>query len=125
MIQFYTDEFLEELARRLGEDKEWMAQAKTRPLRIICSAHDLKRSFLIAVEGDRVHTEPASPSTPARFRFEGPYDAWVRLCKGETEFEKLVETGTIRVTGPMPELMSMFGVLNRIVLAARSFPKEF
>ena len=125
MVKFYTEEFFHELARRLSEDKKWMPQAAAHPVRFVCSAHDVKRSFLVAIEEGRVVTEPASPSTPAKFRFEGPYDAWARLCKGDVEFERLVETGTIRVTGPMAELMSMFGVLNHVVLTARAFPKEF
>jgi putative sterol carrier protein len=125
MIQFYTREFFEEIGRRLNADPEWAKAMKGHDMRIVCSAPDKKRSFLIAVKGGKVTTGEASEKTPADYRFEGRYATWMALCKGEAEMDHLIQQGKIRLAGSMPEVMGLMGPLNRIVLTARSFPKEF
>jgi putative sterol carrier protein len=125
MIEFYTKEFFEELARRLNADSEWTTRMAGKDVRIVCSAPDKKRAFLIAIEGGKVATKDATDATPADFRFEGRYAVWVQLCKGEAEIDRLIQAGKIRLAGSMADVMGMMGPLNRIVMTARSFPKEF
>lgn len=125
MIQFYTKEFFEELARRLNADAEWGKAMSSKTFRMVCSASDKKRSFLIAVAQGKVATSEASAETKADYHFEGRYESWVSLCKGEAEMERLIQQGKIRLAGSMSDVMGLMGPLNRIVLTARSFPKEF
>lgn len=125
MVRFYTPEFFEELGRRLSADRNWIDGLAGRCIRMVCFAYDRDASVLIAIEDGRVRTEPASAGTCATFRFEGSYDSWVRLCEGKAEFEDLVQNAKIRVSGPMPDLLSLSGPLNHIVLTARSCPKTF
>ena len=125
MIRFYTKEFFAELARRLNEDSDWAKVMAGHDLRMVCTAVDQGRSFLISVQDGRVTASEATPETRADFRFEGRYEAWTRLCKGEAEMDRLIQQGKIRMAGPMPDAMGFMGPLNRMVLAARSFPKEF
>lgn len=125
MIQFYTREFFEEIARRLNQDSAWSAAMKGHDMRLVCSASDKKRSFLIFVKGGVVAISDATPETPADYRFDGRYPAWVQLCKGEAEMDGLIRQGKIRLAGSMTDVMGLMGPLNRIVMTARSFPKEF
>ncbi len=125
MIQFYTKEFFKEIERRLNTDSEWAKTMTGHDMRIVCSASDKKRSFLIAVRDGKVSTSEAGADTPSDYRFEGRYDAWVQLCKGEVEMDRLIQQGKIRLAGKMTDVMGLMGPLNRIVLAARSFPKDF
>ncbi len=125
MIQFYTRDFFEEIARRLNADPEWTQSMKAHNMRIVCSASDKKRSFLIAVAGGKVSTAEATLTTPADYRFEGRYATWVDLCKGNAEMDRLIQQGKIRLAGSMADVMGLMGPLNRIVMTARSFPKEF
>lgn len=125
MIQFYTREFFEEIGRRLNADPEWSKAMKGHDMRIVCSASDKKRSFLISVKGGVVATDEATAQTPADYRFEGRYAVWAQLCKGESEMDRLIQGGKIRLAGSMTDVMGLMGPLNRIVSAARSFPKGF
>lgn len=125
MIRFYTEEFFEEIARRLNADPEWAKVMAGHDMRMVCSANDTKRSFLIAVKRGHVTTQPATPKTPADYRFEGPYATWMALCKGEAEMDGLIQQGKIRMAGSLPDVMGLMGPLNRIVMTARSFPKDF
>ncbi len=125
MIQFYTKEFFEEIGRRLNADSEWAKTMKAQDMRMVCTASDKKRSFLIAVKGGTVSTAEATAETRADYRFEGRYETWVQLCKGEAEMDHLIQQGKIRLAGSMANVMSLMGPLNRIVLTARSFEKSF
>ncbi len=125
MIQFYTRAFFEEIGRRLNADPDWATTMKGHDMRIVCTASDKKRSFLIAVKNGAVSIGEATPETKADYRFEGRYDTWVALCKGESEMDRLIQQGKIRLAGSMPDVMGLMGPLNRIVMTARSFPKEF
>ncbi len=125
MIRFYTQEFFAEIARRLNTDPEWGKSMANQTFRMVCTASDKKRSFLIAVTRGKVAMSEATSETRADYRFEGRYDAWVSLCKGEAEMDRLIQQGKIRLAGSMPDVMGLMGPLNRIVLTARSIPKEF
>lgn len=125
MIQFYTRDFFEEIGRRLNVDPEWSKAMKGHNMRIVCSAIDKKRSFLISVRDGVVAIDEATARTAADYRFEGRYAAWVQLCKGESEMDRLIQQGKIRLAGSMTDVMGLMGPLNRIVTTARSFPKEF
>ncbi len=125
MIQFYTKEFFDEIARRLNADSEWSRTMAGHDMRIVCSASDKKRSFLIAVRNGAVSTAEATAKTPADYRFEARYETWTALCKGEAEMDRLIQQGKIRLAGKMSDVMGLMGPLNRIVLTARSFPKTY
>ncbi len=125
MIPFYTKEFFQELGRRLNSDSGWARTMDGHDMRVVCTAIDKKRSFLITVKGGKVTTAEATAQTPADYRFEGLYDVWVQLCKGEAEMDRLIQQGKIRLAGSMPDVMGLMGPLNRIVLTARSFEKTF
>ncbi len=125
VVQFYTKEFFEELARRLNKDEAWLKWGTELNARIVCSAVDIGRAFLIDIKEGEVRTNEVFDDLPAKFKLQGKYESWVKLCKGEAELDKLIRTGHIRLTGSMPDLMGMAGPLNRIVMVARSFPKTF
>jgi len=124
-IRFYTKEFFEELAWRLNADDSWGRTMQGHDLRIVCSALDVKRAFLIDIRDGRVATAEAGPDTPANFRLEAHYDTWVKLCKGEAEIDTLIQRGKVRLAGPISEAMGLMGPLNHLVMVARGFPKEF
>ncbi len=125
VVQFYTKEFFEELARRLNEDEDWARWGSALSAKILCSAVDLKRSFLIDIKKGKVSTKEAKPAMAATYKLEGRYETWMALCKGEAEIQQLIVAGKLRFTGSMPDLMGLAGPLNRIVMVARSFPKTF
>ncbi len=125
VVQFYTKEFFEELARHLNEDEDWARWGKTLNAKIMCSAVDLKRAFLIDIKKGKVTTKVAKPGAAATYKLEGKYETWTALCKGEAEIQQLIVAGKLRFTGSMPDLMGLAGPLNRIVMVARSFPKTF
>src|SRR2546425_980439 len=66
-----------------------------------------------------------SADAPADFKFEGPYDVWTQLGKGEKDFQSLLLGGKIRFRGSLPKIMALTSQLNRITQVAQQVPKEF
>src|SRR5207247_5901469 len=93
--------------------------------KVVLTCVDRKASFLINVVNGTVSSTEGAADVPADFKFEGTYDAWTQLGKGEKDFQSLVMGGKIRFRGSMPKIMALMGVLSRIHVVARDVPKDF
>lgn len=125
MVQYFTKAFFDELAGRLNADAEWGKKAAAIVAKIVLTCTDRNASFLLDIQNGRVAVHDVAPDVPADFKFEGTYDAWTQLGKGEKDFQSLVMGGKIRFRGSMPKIMALMGVLSRITVVARDVPKDF
>ncbi|MCI4371847.1 MAG: SCP2 sterol-binding domain-containing protein [Thermoplasmata archaeon] len=125
MTQYFTKAFFDEVADRLNADSEWTKRAAAVTAKIVLTCSDRNASFLLAILNGMVTSTEVAPDVPADFKFEGPYDAWTQLGKGERDFQSLVMGGKILFRGSMPRIMALMGELNRITTVARQVPKEF
>jgi len=125
MTQYFSKAFFDEVANRLHADPEWEKKATPVNAKIVLTCFDRQASFLLDIQGGKVAVTEVPPDIPADFKFEGNYDAWTQLGKGEKDFQSLVMAGKIRFRGSMPKIMALMGQLNRITLVAQQVPKEF
>jgi putative sterol carrier protein len=125
VTRYFTADFFEEVANRLNADPEWSNKAASTTAKVVLACPDRNASFLIQVVNGRVSSTEAAPDVPADFKFEGTYDAWTQLGRGERDLQSLVMGGKIRFRGSMPKIMALMGVLNRITVIARDIPKDF
>ncbi len=125
MVQYFTTAFFDELATRLNADPEWANKAATITAKIVLTCLDRNSSFLLEIRGGHVAASEVAPDVPADFKFEGTYEAWTRLGKGEKDFQSLVLGGNIRFRGSMPRIMALTAQLNGITRVAQQVPKEF
>jgi putative sterol carrier protein len=125
MTRYFTKDFFDEVANRLNADAEWGKKAASVTAKVVLTCVDRKASFLLNVQGGRVTSSEVPSDVPADFKFEGNYDAWVQLGRGEKDFQSLVMAGKIRFRGSMPKIMALMGALTRITLVAQTVPKEF
>jgi putative sterol carrier protein len=125
MVGYFTGAFFEEVANRLNVDPEWSKKATSLTAKVVLTCVDRKASFLLDVANGRVSSSVVPADVPADFKFEGNYDAWTQLGKGEKDFQSLVMGGKIRFRGSMPRIMALMGVLNRVTVVARDVPKDF
>ena len=125
LAQYFTQAFFQEVANRLNANPEWSRKAAAITAKVILTCVDRKASFLIDVVNGRVSSSAVAADVPADFKFEGTYDAWTQLGKGEKDFQSLVMGGKIRFRGSMPKIMALMGVLSRITVVARDIPKDF
>ena len=125
MAQYFTKAFFQEVASRLNADPEWSRKAAAITAKVVLTCVDRKASFLIDVVNGTVSCTEVAADVAADFKFEGTYDAWIQLGKGEKDFQSLVMGGKIRFRGSMPKIMALMGVLSRITSVARDVPKDF
>jgi putative sterol carrier protein len=125
MTRYFTKEFFEEVAVQLNADPEWRKEGAAISAKIVLTVVDRGASFLLDIRNGAVVASEAAADIPADFKFEGPYDAWTQLGKGERDFQSLVLGGKIRFRGSMPKIMALMGSLDRITQTARLVPKEF
>jgi len=125
MVQYFTKAFFDELAGRLNADAEWGKKAAAIVAKIVLTCTDRNASFLLDIQNGRVVVHDVAPDVPADFKFEGTYEAWTQLGKGEKDFQGLVLGGRIRFRGSMPKVMALMGPLSRITQIAQQIPREF
>jgi len=125
MVQYFTKGFFDELASLLNADPEWGKKAAAIAAKIVLTCTDRNASFLLDIQRGRVAVHDVAPDVPADFKFEGTYEAWTQLGKGEKDFQGLVLGGKIRFRGSMPKVMALMGPLSRITQLAQQGPKEF
>jgi putative sterol carrier protein len=125
MVAYFTTAFFDDVATRLNADPEWKKKAGTLTAKIVLTCADRGHSFLIEVRNGFVSATESAADAPADFKFEGPYEAWSQLGKGEKDLQSLVLGGKIRFRGSMPKVMALMGSLGRITEMARLVPKEF
>ncbi len=125
MTRYFSKEFFDDVANRLNADSEWSKKATTITAKIVLTNSDRPASYLLDIRAGKVAASEVAPEIPADFKFEGNYDAWVQLGKGEKDFQSLVFGGKIRFRGSMPKIMALLGPLNRITQVAQQVPKEF
>ena len=125
MTQYFTAPFFEEVARRLNADPEWSKKAAAVSAKVVLTCVDRNASFLLDVVNGLVTSTPVGPDLPADFKFEGNYEAWTQLGRGERDLQSLVMGGKIRFRGSLPKIMGLMGVLNRVAVISREIPKDF
>ena len=125
MVAFFSNEYFSELATRLQKDPDWVKGAAKVTAKLMMTVTDRNEAHLFDIVAGNVTVRATKPDEPADFKFEGPYDAWTQLGRGERDFQGLVLGGKIRFRGSMPKIMALTGQLNRITQVAQQVPKEF
>jgi putative sterol carrier protein len=125
LVQFFTKAYFDEVAKRLNEDEEWTKKAGGLTTKITLICPDRDASYMLAIEEGQVTALDVAPEDPADFKFEGPWDSWMKIGKGEADFQTLVLTGKMKFRGSMPKIMGMMGQLGRLTQVAVDIPKEF
>ncbi len=86
MVQYFSKEFFDELANALNADPEWVKKAAPLTFKTVITITDRGKSYLLDVVAGRVAASETAPDVPADFKFDGPYDSWVILGKGEKDW---------------------------------------
>lgn len=125
MVQYFSKAFFDELANALNADAEWTKKASSLTFKAVVTITDRSQSVLLDVIGGKVTARDAAADVPADFKFEGPYEAWVILGKGQKDFQSLVMGGKVKFRGSMPKVMGMMSQWNRLIAVAQQLPKEY
>ncbi|MDV3243737.1 MAG: SCP2 sterol-binding domain-containing protein [Nitrososphaerales archaeon] len=125
MPKFLSDEFFAELQTALAGDAKWTESTKGVKSTILLSVKDTGSSHLVNVEGGVTTIQKAEAGAPAEFSFEGTYDAWTKLAKGEMDMQSAVLKGQLKFKGSITKILMYRDRFLRIAEILNGLPKDF
>ncbi len=121
-MKYLSQEFFDELARRLNTDPVWLEKARALTVKITLTVSDQASCYLLNIVNGTVTPKAARPEDPADFKFEGPTDVWGKIMAGQTDFNTAVITGKMKFKGSLPKIMGIQPQMNKLVQTAKEIP---
>jgi len=125
MAKYFSTEFFQELVTRLVKDPDWLKGAAKVTTKLMMTVTDRGESTILDVQAGQITARAAKPDDPADFKFEAPYEVWLRVAKERKDIQSLVLQGKIKFRGPLAKFMPMQPALVRMEAVARDMPAEF
>ena len=123
-MQSFSQEYFEELARRLNADADWTNKAARLTTKITLTVTDRAASFQLDIANGAVTARKVATDDPAEFKFEGPYDVWAKIAAGTLDFQTAVLTGKMKFRGSLPKIMGIQPQMNRLTAVAKEIRAE-
>jgi len=125
MAKYLSDEYFSQVQTALAQDSKWAESTKNFKTSVGLNVTDIGQNYLLAVENGATTLQKAAPGAAAEFSFEGTYDAWSKVGKGEVDLQSAVLKGQLKFKGSITKILMYREKLNRIVDIMKDVPKEF
>jgi putative sterol carrier protein len=127
MTKYFSPEFFAQLQETLANDTKWQEGTKGLKTSIKLSSTDENNaaSYLLRVEEGRTAITPSDPAAQAEFSFEGTYETWTRVAKGEVDLQSAVLKGLLKFKGSITKILFYKDRFLRIAEVIRSVQVEF
>ena len=125
MTKYFTEEYFKEVEQRLAADPKWQQDTKGIKTTILLSAPDQSALFVVKVEDGVTTIAKTEPGVTVEFSFEGPYEVWTRVAKGEVDLQAAVLKGQLKFRGSITKILFYKDRFTRITEIIRSVPVEF
>jgi putative sterol carrier protein len=125
MSKFFSDEFFIELQGVLAGDAKWTESTKGVKTTILLGVTDAGSNHLISVDAGTTTIQNVEKGAPAEFTFEGTYDAWTKVAKGEMDMQSAVLKGQLKFKGSITKILMYRDRFLRIAEVLKGLPKDF
>jgi putative sterol carrier protein len=127
MTKYFSPEFFAQLQETLANDTKWQEGTKGLKTSIKLSSTDESNaaSYLLRVEEGKTAITPSDPTAQAEFSFEGTYETWTRVAKGEVDLQSAVLKGLLKFKGSITKILFYKDRFLRIAEVMRSVQVEF
>lgn len=125
MVKFLTDEYFSQLQTALSQDPKWSETTKTFRTSIALNVTDIGQNYLLGVDNGATTLQKVAPGTAAEFSFDGTYDSWCKVAKGEIDLQSAVLKGQLRFKGSITKILMYRDRFLRVAELMRDVPKEF
>ena len=125
MAKFLSDEYFTELQAALSKDAKWTESTKSVKTTIAFTATDTGQNYILSVENGVTNLQKVAPGTAAEFSFDGTYDTWCRVAKGELDLQSAVLKGQLRFRGSLTKILMYRDRFMRVADIMKEAPKEF
>ena len=125
MVRYFTEEYFKQVEEKLVADAKWQQDTQGIKTTILLSAPDQGAPFLIKVEDGATTISKVQQGETTEFSFEGPYDVWTKVAKGEVDLQSAVLKGQLKFRGSITKILLYKDRFVRIAEVIRSVPVEF
>jgi putative sterol carrier protein len=127
MPKYFSPEFFSILQESLTNDVKWHESTKglKTTMRLSTTDKDNASTYLLRVEEGRTTISPSDPTAQTEFSFEGSYETWTRLAKGEVDFQSAVLKGLLKFKGSITKILVYKDRFLRIAEVMRSIQVDF
>lgn len=127
MVKFFSPEFFAQVQGSLASDEKWQADTKglRTSIKLTSTGQESASSYLLKVEEGATTVSAGDSAAQAEFSFEGPYDVWARVGKGELDFQSAVLKGQLKFKGSITKILFYKDRFMRIAEVMRGIPVEF
>jgi len=127
MVKYFSPEFFAQLQDNLSNDPKWQESTKglKTSVRLTSTGQANASSFLLKVEEGKTTIAPTEPAAQAEFSFEGAYETWTKVAKGEVDFQSAVLKGVLKFKGSITKILFYKDRFLRIAEVMRAIPVEF
>ena len=125
MPKFLSDEFFGELQNALAADPKWTETTSGVKTTILLGVTDTGSNFMISVDGGATKIQKTEKGSAAEFSFEGTYDAWTKVAKGELDMQSAVLKGQLKFKGSITKILMYRDRFMRIADVLKGLPKDY
>jgi putative sterol carrier protein len=125
MVKFLSDEYFGQLQGKLAGDQKWADSTKGLKTSITFNAADIGQFFVLGVDNGTTTVQKAAPGTQAEFAFEGTYESWAKVAKGDVDFQAAVLKGQLRFRGSITKILMYRERLMRIAELMKQVQTEY
>jgi putative sterol carrier protein len=125
MVKFLSDDYFGQLQRLLSTDQKWQESAKGLKTSIAFNATDMGQNYLLSVDGGVSTLQKVSPGTQAEFAFDGTYESWAKVARGEVDLQAAVLKGQLKFKGSITKILMYRDRFIRIADLMKQIQAEF
>ena len=125
MAKYMSDEYFAQVQAALGQDPKWQESTKSFKTSITFGVTDSGQNYLLNVDGGLSTIQKVAPGSQAEFAFDGSYDSWCKVAKGELDIQSAVLKGQLKFRGSLTKVLMNKDRLMRVAEIMRDVPKEF
>ncbi|MDE1853113.1 MAG: SCP2 sterol-binding domain-containing protein [Thaumarchaeota archaeon] len=125
MAKYMSDEYVSHVQVALTQDPKWAETTRNFKTSIAFNVTDLGQSYVMSVENGATTFQKAAPGAAAEFSFDGTYDSWVKVAKGELDMQSAVLKGQLKFRGSLTKILMYKDRFIRVAEIMRDVPKEF
>lgn len=127
MVKYFSPEFFAQLQDNLASDAKWQEGTKglKTSVKLTSTEQSVASTYLLKVEDGKTSISASEPAAQAEFSFEGAYETWTKVAKGEVDFQSAVLKGLLKFKGSITKILVYRERFMRIAELMRSIQVEF
>lgn len=125
MAKFMSEEYISQVQSALSSDPKWSETTKSFKTSIAFNVTDIGQNFVMNVDNGTTTFQKVAPGTGAEFSFDGTYDAWSNVAKGEVDIQSAVLKGQLKFKGSLTKILMYKDRFVRVAEIMRDVPKEY